>query len=59
MRVSGELEAAGSRVPLGFDASVRLVDANLELELTTTVDQSRLGMATGRFATYGGRRGCA
>ena len=42
--VSGELEAAGSRVWLAFDASVRLVDADLELEATTTVDQSRFGM---------------
>jgi hypothetical protein len=36
--VAGEVEAAGSRVPLAFDASVRLVDGDLELEATTTVD---------------------
>jgi hypothetical protein len=47
VRVSGELEAAGSRVPLAFDASVRLVDGELELEAATTVDQSRLGMSEG------------
>ena len=42
--VSGELEAAGKRVPLAFEASVRLIDGDLELEATTTVDQSRFGM---------------
>jgi len=47
VRVSGELEAAGSRVPLAFDASVRLVDGDLELEATTAVDQSRFGMPEG------------
>jgi polyisoprenoid-binding protein YceI len=45
--VSGELEAAGERVPLVFDASVRLVDGDLELEATTTVDQGRFGMSAG------------
>ena len=47
VRVSGELEAAGSRVPLAFDASVRLVDGDLELEAATTVDQSRFDMSDG------------
>jgi polyisoprenoid-binding protein YceI len=45
--VSGELEAAGKRVPLAFDASVRLIEGDLELEATTTVDQSRFGMIDG------------
>ena len=45
--MSGELEAAGRRVPLAFDASVRLIDGDLELEATTTVDQSRFGMSDG------------
>jgi hypothetical protein len=45
--VSGELEAAGRRVPLAFDASVRLIDADLDFEATATVDQSRFGMAEG------------
>ena len=48
-QVSGELEAAGIRVPLAFDVSVRLVDGELELEATTTVDQSRFGMSDGPF----------
>jgi polyisoprenoid-binding protein YceI len=47
VRVSGELEAAGARVPLDFDASVRMVGGELELEATTTVDQRRLGMSQG------------
>ena len=47
VRVNGELEAAGKRVPLAFDASVRLIGGDLELEATTTVDQSRFGMVDG------------
>jgi polyisoprenoid-binding protein YceI len=47
VRVAGELEAAGRGVPLAFDASVRLVDADLEFEATATVDQSRFGMVEG------------
>ena len=47
VRVSGELEAAGTTTPLAFDASVRVIDGELELEATTTVDQRRLGMSQG------------
>jgi len=47
VRVTGELEAAGTRVPLAFDAAVRLVDGELEFDATTTVDQGRFGMAEG------------
>ena len=47
VHVSGELEAAGTRVPLAFDASVRVIDGELELEATTTVDQRRFGMSEG------------
>jgi polyisoprenoid-binding protein YceI len=47
VQVRGELEAAGTRVPLAFDASVRLVDGELELEATTVVDQSLFGMSEG------------
>jgi polyisoprenoid-binding protein YceI len=47
VRVAGELEAAGKDVPLAFDASVRLIDADLEIEATATVDQGRFGMASG------------
>ena len=47
--VSGELEVAGKRVPLAFDASVRLIEDDLELEATTTVDQSLFGMSDGPF----------
>ena len=49
VHVRGELEAAGRRVPTAFDVSVRLVDGELELEATTTVDQSRFGMSEGPF----------
>ena len=46
-RVSGELEAAGTTVPLAFDTSVRVVDGELELEATAMVDQGRFGMSRG------------
>jgi polyisoprenoid-binding protein YceI len=47
VQVSGELEAAGATVPLPFDASVRVIDGELEVEATTTVDQGRFGMSEG------------
>ena len=47
VHVSGELEAAGTSVPLEFDASVRTIDGELEIEATTTVDQGRFGMSEG------------
>ena len=47
--VTGELEAAGRRVPLAFDASVRLIDGDLELEAAAMVDQSRFGMSHDPF----------
>ena len=47
VHVSGELEAAGTIVPLAFDASVRVIDGELEVEATTTVDQRRFGMSEG------------
>ena len=45
VHVSGTLTAAGTafQVP----SSVRLIDGELEVEATTTVDQSRLGMSRG------------
>ena len=47
VHVRGELEAAGAPVPVAFDASVRVIDGELELEATTTVDQRRFGMSQG------------
>jgi polyisoprenoid-binding protein YceI len=47
VRVSGELDVAGTSVPLSFDASVRMIGADLELEATTTVDQRRFGLNQG------------
>lgn len=47
VQVSGLLEAAGTIIPLAFDASVRVIDGELELEATTTVDQRRFGMGEG------------
>ena len=47
VHVRSELEVAGTPVPVAFDASVRVIDGELELEATTTVDQRRLGMSQG------------
>ena len=47
VRVSGELEAAGTTLPLAFDAVVRELDDELEIEATTAVDQRRFGMTRG------------
>jgi polyisoprenoid-binding protein YceI len=47
VHVIGELEAAGTTLPLAFDAAIRAVDGELEVEATTTVDQGRLGMREG------------
>jgi polyisoprenoid-binding protein YceI len=50
VHVSGYLEAAGTTVPLEFDAAVTFVDGELELEATTSVDQGRFGISEGPFA---------
>jgi len=44
LHVSGELEAAGKTVPLNFDAAVREIGNELEIEATTTVDHRLLDM---------------
>jgi polyisoprenoid-binding protein YceI len=44
LRVRGELEAAGAKVPLSLEAPVRELDGELEVEATTSVDQRRFGM---------------
>ena len=49
VHVSGELQAAGTSLPVAFDASVRVIDGELELEAMTTVDQRGLGMSQGPF----------
>lgn len=47
VRVSGELVAAGTSIPVAFEAPVRLIDGELEIDATTTVDQTRFGMSRG------------
>jgi len=49
LHVVGRLEAAGNGVLLEFPATVRPVGDGLEVEATTTVDQSQLGMSRGRL----------
>jgi polyisoprenoid-binding protein YceI len=44
LRVEGELEVAGERVPLRLDPTARRTDAQLDIEAETTVDQRLLGM---------------
>ena len=47
VHLSGTLIAAGTSLPVAFDASVRLIEGDLEVEMTTTVDQTRFGMSRG------------
>jgi polyisoprenoid-binding protein YceI len=44
LAMNGQLEAAGGRVPVALDATVRQEGDELEIEATTTVDQRELGM---------------
>jgi polyisoprenoid-binding protein YceI len=53
LHVVGELEAAGRAVELEFPATLRAVEGALEVEATTTVDQARLGMSSGRLGMIG------
>ena len=49
LHVEGDLEAAGKLVPLEFEAALHPRADGLHVEATTTVDQRRLGMSTGRL----------
>lgn len=49
LHVVGRLEAAGKVVPLEFAATLEPVDHGVEIEATTTVDQERFGMSSGRL----------
>jgi polyisoprenoid-binding protein YceI len=49
LHVVGHLEAAGEVVSLEFPATVRQLDDAVEIEATTTIDQRRLGMSSGRL----------
>jgi len=42
--VEGELEVAGERVPLALTPAIEQSDQRLDIDVTTTVDQRRLGM---------------
>jgi polyisoprenoid-binding protein YceI len=44
LRVEGELEVAGERVPLRLDPTIHQTDHQLDIEAATTVDQRLLGM---------------
>jgi polyisoprenoid-binding protein YceI len=47
VHVSGTVSAAGASVPVAFDASVRLIGGELEVEATTAVDPRAFGMTRG------------
>jgi polyisoprenoid-binding protein YceI len=47
LHVEGLLDAAGTVVPLRFDAAVQEVEGHLQVEATTTVDHRRFGMQSG------------
>ena len=47
LRVEGDLAAAGTVVPLEFDATVQRIGRELHVEATTTVDQEHLRMSSG------------
>ena len=49
LHVQGGLQAAGVVVPLEFDAAVRQVGDELEIEAETTVDPRRFGMSSGHL----------
>lgn len=49
LHVVGHLEAAGNKTLLEFPAAIRSVGDELEVEATTTVDQSELGMSSGQL----------
>jgi polyisoprenoid-binding protein YceI len=49
VHINGEVQAAGRTVPVAFDGSVRVIDGELELEASTTLDQRRFGMRQGPF----------
>jgi len=44
LKVEGELQAAGKRVPLTLEATIEQAAEYLKLEVATTVDQRQLGM---------------
>ncbi len=44
LKIEGELQAAGKRVPVALQAAIQQTADYLELEAATTVDQRQLGM---------------
>jgi polyisoprenoid-binding protein YceI len=51
LRVSGELAAAGRKVPLSLEAPVHEFDGELDMEATALVDQRLLGMTYSPLGT--------
>lgn len=47
LRVTGELEVAGTSVPVALQAAVREIHGDLEIEAETTVDPFDFGMSHG------------
>ena len=51
LKVRGQLAAAGKEIPLELDATVRVVDGELEVEAVTYADQRLLGMTFSPLGT--------
>jgi polyisoprenoid-binding protein YceI len=49
MRVEGELEAAGERLAMTLEPTIRQTSERLEVDVTATVDQRQLGMSWSPF----------
>jgi polyisoprenoid-binding protein YceI len=49
LKVRGRLHAAGASLALEFDASLRRVGGELEIDATTSADHRQLGMSSGTF----------
>jgi polyisoprenoid-binding protein YceI len=50
LHVHGRLHAAGRQIPLELDATVRVIDGELQIEAVTEVDHRELGM---RWSPFG------
>jgi len=51
LKLRGQLRAAGKQMPLELDATVRVVDGELEIEAVTSADQRELGMTFSPLGT--------
>jgi polyisoprenoid-binding protein YceI len=55
LRVWGDLEVAGRKVPLSLEVPVRQIDGELDVEATTLVDRRLFGMTWNMLGTVSSR----